>query len=359
MRWYKKLGVTMLAAAMVLSSAACSTADTSWILKSGETVLPAGVYLYNMVQAYTLATYQAADYEKDILEQQIEEKDATEWIKEKALDNTEYNMAVIEKFNEKGLALTEEEKSYAKVTADNSWSQLGDIYEKNGIAKTSMILLNENYLMQDSLFQALYGEGGEQEVPEEELKKAYEDSYIKVGMITVSLPTKTEPAEDATDEEKKQAEDSYNTTLEQSKKEADDWYVKAQAAQDAGKDFNEIINLRNKEKSSDPDAYDMETNNFNLLSVDSTRYSEDVMDALKNAEIGKVTKIEGENQIIIAVRKDVNEDPADFEGVKETVLHNLKDSEFTTMLTDHQKDAKYTVNEDSVNRYTPKKLKFE
>lgn len=359
MKWYKKLGATALIAALVVSSTACSASDTSWILKNGETSIPAGVYLYNMVQSYAYGSYMVEDPSKDLLSQKIEDTDATEWLKEKAMDNTEYNLSVLSKFNEMGLTLTEEELSYAKTMANTTWQQQGSLFEKNGIAKTSMQLLNEVSIMDSKIFDTLYGPGGEKEVTQEELKKSYTDNYMKVATISVSLPTKPEPAEDATDEDKKTAEEAYKTSLNQAQTEADNWYTQALVAQDAGKDFNDIINQRNKDNSQEPDSYDMTTNNYSLITKDSTSFPTDIMDKLKIVENNTVTKIEGTDAIVIVVRKDINEDPADFESVKGTVLHSLKDTEYTTMMTDLQKAATYTVNEDSVKRYTPKKIKLQ
>lgn len=369
MKLMRKIGGVLLAGAMVLSLGACSTSDTSWILKDGEYQLPAGVYLYNLMQNYYMAHYMVEDMSKDVLSQSIQEKDedgnvtseskAADWIQEKAMDTTKRDLAVLKKFDELGLALTEEQQGIAKTQVESSWEQNQETFEKNGIAKSTAILLNELSMKDQEIFNALYQEGGTQEVKEADLKKEYDSNYIKAGMLTFRLPTKTEPAEDASEEDKKAAEESYNTSLTEAKKQADDWYVQAQAAAGAKKDFNDIINLYNKGQSSDPDAYDMTRNNYQLINTSTSTMDETVLEELKKAEIGVPVKIETDTQIVVAVRKDINEDPADFEGVKDTILHSLKDTEYSDLMKELQNAQSVQVNDASVKRYTVKKIKLQ
>lgn len=354
----RKIGAVLLTGAMLLSFAACSTSDTTWIAKSGENKLPAGVYIYNMMQNYYMATYQVEDPAKDVLKQKVEDKDAALWISDKTLETTRRDMAVMAKFKELGLTLTEEEITYCQTKAGTDWEQSNEMFEENGIAKSSVVLLNELAVMDSRIFDATYGKGGSKEVSETDTKKYYSDNYLKAGVISIQLPTKPSPAADATEESKKADEDTYQTALASAKTEADNWYVQAQVAVDAGKDFNEIINLYNKGRAQDPIAYDMTQNNIGLMNTAETSLEKAAVDELVKAEIGKPVKIETETQILIAVKSDINADPADFQNVQPTIVHSMKDTEYTEEMKTAAAAETIEINQDSVNRYVPKNIKL-
>ena len=99
MNLLKKCTAMLLTGAIALSCAACSGEDTAWIMRNGELEMPAGAYINSLIESYYEASSLVEDSEKDVLKQQIDGKDADEWIKEEALKATKQNMAVCAKFN--------------------------------------------------------------------------------------------------------------------------------------------------------------------------------------------------------------------------------------------------------------------
>ena len=65
--------------------------------------------------------------------------------------------------------------------AESYYEQAGENLEKNGISKDSIELLYQITYMKVKVFDAIYGEGGEKEVSEQELRDYYEKNYIKNG----------------------------------------------------------------------------------------------------------------------------------------------------------------------------------
>lgn len=62
--------------------------------------------------------------------------------------------------------------------------------------------------------------------------------------------------------------------------------------------------------------------------------------------------------IAVGATADLNEDPTDFEYVKSTICHALKDEEFENMLLETASDESFEVNQKAVDRYAPSKLKM-
>ena len=201
MSFLKKCAAFLLAGVMTLSCAACA-ADTTWIMKKGELEMPAGVYLNNLMQSYFEATMEVEDPSKDVLKQTIDGKDASEWIKEQALNATKESMALCDKFNQLGLSFSEQELATCQTQAKSYYEQSGDNLEKNGISQNSIELLYQITYMKTKVFDAIYGEGGEQEVSEQEMRDYYNENYIKMAVQTFSFPAEPQLTEDMSEEEK-------------------------------------------------------------------------------------------------------------------------------------------------------------
>ncbi len=358
MSFLKKCAAVLITGAMLLSCAACS-ADTSWIMKKGELEMPAGVYINNMLQSHFDASMMVEDSSKNILKQTIEGKDASEWIKETALKSTKENMAVCDYFNELGLSFTEQELMTCKTQAESYYEQMGTNLEKNGISKNSVELMYQIVYMKAKVFDALYGPGGEKEVSQDEMKKYYNENYIKMAVETFSLPAEAPVKEDATEEEKaaqKQIAEMQGSSVQSS---AENLYIQGQMGRDDGKDWNEVLNQYRKDNAPSGQEYDMNTNNYRLLDTATTPLDKKVVTALKEAELGEIVKVQTDTMIAIGATTDINADPSDFEFVQESIRHALKDEEFSNLLLEKANDESFVINQDSVNRYQPKKLVIE
>ena len=116
--------------------------------------------------------------------------------------------------------MTDEDYSTCLQTTESYWNYFGTSFEKFGIAKTSFDIAYSQYnRMYLKVFNALYGEGGENEVPESELRQHIEDDYYDYEYFSAPL-TKTDDdnkSVDLTDEEKadlKETLEKYKTKIE-------------------------------------------------------------------------------------------------------------------------------------------------
>lgn len=357
MSFLKKCAAFLLAGVMALSCAACA-ADTTWIMKKGELEMPAGVYLNNLMQSYFEATMEVEDPSKDVLKQTIDGKDASEWIKEQALNATKESMALCDKFNQLGLSFSEQELATCQTQAKSYYEQSGDNLEKNGISQNSIELLYQITYMKTKVFDAIYGEGGEQEVSEQEMRDYYNENYIKMAVQTFSFPAEPQLTEDMSEEEKAAQQEMYDMQRGNTYSSAENLFLQGQIGRDAGKDWNEVLNQYKKDNSGE-EEYDMTTNNYRLLDTATTPLDKEVVTALKEAEQGEMVKVETDTMIAVGATTDINADPTDFEYVQSAIRHALKDEEFSQMLLEMAADESFEINQDAVDRYQPKKLVVE
>lgn len=353
----KKCAAVLTAGAMALSMAACSS-DTSWIMRKDPLEMPVGVYINNLIQSYYEATTLVEDAEQDVLSQQIEGQDAEDWIQQNAIDETKKAMAICSEFNARNIAFSQEQLLSCQEQAASYYEQAGDNLEKNGISQDSIELLYQITYMKTQLFQALYGEAGEDPVSEEELRDYYNENYIKMAVQTFSF-SDVEVPEDATEEEKAAYQEFNDNERSNVYTNANTLYLQAQIGIENGKSWNEILNEFNAQNQSSDEEYDMTTDNYRLVDTATTTLNSEIITALKEAEQGEVIMVETDTMIAIGATTDINEDPTDFEYVADSIRHALRDETMEEYLLQVAQDDSFVLNQDAVDRYTIGKLDLD
>lgn len=353
----KKCAAVLTAGALALSMAACSS-DTSWIMRKDPLEMPVGVYINNLIQSYYEATTLVEDAEQDVLSQQIEGQDAEDWIQQNAIDETKKAMAICSEFNARNIAFSQEQLLSCQEQAASYYEQAGDNLEKNGISQDSIELIYQIAYMKTQLFQALYGEAGEDPVSEEELRDYYNENYIKMAVQTFSF-SDVEVPEDATEEEKAAYQEFNDNERSNVYTNANTLYLQAQIGIENGKSWNEILNEFNAQNQSSDEEYDMTTDNYRLVDTATTTLNSEIITALKEAEQGEVIMVETDTMIAIGATTDINEDPTDFEYVADSIRHALCDETMEEYLLQVAQDDSFVLNQDAVDRYTIGKLDLD
>ncbi len=353
----KKCVAVLTAGALALSMAACSS-DTSWIMRKDPLEMPVGVYINNLIQSYYEATTLVEDAEQDVLSQQIEGQDAEDWIQQNAIDETKKAMAICSEFNARNIAFSQEQLLSCQEQAASYYEQAGDNLEKNGISQDSIELIYQIAYMKTQLFQALYGEAGENPVSEEELRDYYNENYIKMAVQTFSF-SDVEVPEDATEEEKAAYQEFNDNERSNVYTNANTLYLQAQIGIENGKSWNEILNEFNAQNQSSGEEYDMTTDNYRLVDTATTTLNSEIITALKEAEQGEVIMVETDTMIAIGATTDINEDPTDFEYVADSIRHALRDETMEEYLLQVAQDDSFVLNQDAVDRYTIGKLDLD
>ncbi len=239
----KKIIAVFCAAALAAGLAGCT--DMSKIMTVDGEGLNAGVYINNMLSEYSVQSYYSqyfsnGDTDTEFLEKEYEEgKTYSEHFKEYALQQTLRGVAADKLFKDAGLELSEDDK---KEIADNAQAMIDnygeDYLNELGISKESVEICYTYSKENELLFDHYYGNGGTEEVKDDDIKSYLDDNYLRYKMITISKAPASTSGETATDEEKEDAEKKA--------KELADKYS-ALAEKNGADGFDEVIKQYNDE----------------------------------------------------------------------------------------------------------------
>ena len=400
----------VLACVIVFSLAGCKSKEDAekYIAEYNGIKMETGIYVVQMMGAYMEAASLVKDPQGDILKQDIEGKNAKEWIIDKTKQYMAENFAIVSKFKEKGLELKEDEVNYVNQISDQQWMYLGASYSQSGVTKDDLVAINTINMKASSLFENVYGKGGEKEVPETEIRPIYEKNYLKVSYLPVykfaadgtplegddlaklkkmaddyysrlkageSMETLTAEyqaileAEQKALEEKAAAEQKAKEEAEKTedkkdeKSDKDKAVVKADAAEKPKEDAktedkSEDNKTDDKETSEDvkdetPKKHTMVFNKENQQIFDE-KFVKDV----ENAKVGDKLFFENDQYYLIAVKEDINEDEQDYKDKSLEIMLELKSEEFTALITEWAKDINPKYDSILTAKHSPKFLNY-
>ena len=415
----KKITAALTAALLCTASlTACS--DTSYVMTVGDSKINAGIYIYNelteMSYQMTMMYYQNG-IKKDYFDQKVDGKAFDEYLSDYALTATKEYAAVVDKFNELGLTLSDEDIKSINNSISSTWDSQGEFYESEGISKESVKLALKGSKMREELFDHYYAEGGEEAVSDDEMVKYLDDNYLRYKSISFAKTTaSTDSSSSATDS----STDSADAANEKAKAKRDEFLEKAQGV--SFDDFDSIIDEYNdyvasKKSSSAADsdsssATDSSTASDDTSSVsdidtsstasddtssvsDSTAESSSTVDSnsstdssssepdpyanekmmnygamddsQKDTTNGKILKevsgmstdvataYEDDNAYYILIKGDIKDRDTEYAKDKhEDLLKEMKSDEFQEKLTSWVEKLDIKVNNKAIKRYTPK-----
>lgn len=348
MKRLQKLLAVVLAAAMCAGLAACHTGqDTKWIAKIGEETVPAGVYLYMLHENYYSVASGLTDEEgnqvKNPLKEQVDGVPASQKITEASRKDLNEYLAIEQKSAELNVNATEEDQAQIDAMVEMYWGYVGDSYTQNGISKDSYRLALLNDAKQTAIFNAIYGEGGTDPVPESELKDKFNKDVAKVIMLSRELASDTDPAAKA------EGDQAARDAIDQYYKELED-----------GMSMEDVYYQAQRENAEDPDSVEKPEagQSFTFVIRGSSSLDEKVIDAIFAAEIGKPVKVETDTSVYLFVRYDANENPEDFNSRKDALTRMLRQDTFDKQVEEWGGAVTAEFNEKALQRYTPESLKM-
>ena len=189
-RILKRAAAAVLALAMCAGLAGCYSEDKAWSAKLGDDTMPIGGYIYYLTSAYSEAAEKISS-ENSVLGSSIDGQGAEEWLRNRAVDYLYSYYFVEQKFNELGLSFDEEEQEAVQTSVNTMWSYSKAAFEGLGIAESSFEKAYGLYNQRLSLLlPAMYGKGGELEIPQADVKDYYVNGYTYYQYFSVPL-TKT------------------------------------------------------------------------------------------------------------------------------------------------------------------------
>lgn len=379
MKIAKRILAVVLCIILVLSAVSCGE-DSNWIAKKDGKTVPAGVYIYYLMSAHGEAEGKIEDG-AELFKSQIDGKDAEDWILDRALQLTKEYMVVEDLFEKGKLTFAEGEEAYVQYYADYLWSYYGEIYTKNGISQTSMYNSMLNASKYSEVFNSLYGEGGEREIPQADIDNYLVENVARLKVITFSIADANGKKFEG--DALKEVEDTANAYYERLKNGEDivtlaDEYEAATSEKDETSSDTTSSDVTSSDATSS-DATSSEVTSTENTSSDATSSEEtDKVDTkhqailLKNnstlkaetteklfaLKTGEYTMVTDETQIIIAQRYDILEDKDASESYASTARDELKGEEFGEYISSLAKDLEAEINQKAIDRYSPKKLKL-
>lgn len=332
MKWMKKIASGALALLMAASLTACG-GDTSWAYRSENATVTSGMYVGLSIQALNSAfAVDGYDSSKSPFKQDLEGKDGTQWIQDKAAELSREYLAVEEKFQEMGLSFTDEEESSFNNNVELYWTTLrmSSTYEGEGCSKESFTKILRNSAKKNKIFEAVYGEGGEKEVPVDELKTIFTTDYAKGTYITVSLT------------------DSDGNALTGA-----DLIAKKDEAQklldriNGGEDIEKVKAEYNDTDVSEDSSVVMSRSNENLSTVGS---------AIVKGKAGDTGMVTDDKYAYVYLVQDPLSGET-FEKYRSTVLQNLKSDEYDELVAQWASGLSVETNSAAVKKHNPKHLR--
>lgn len=232
-----------LTAALLCTASLTSCSDTSYVMTVGDSKINAGIYIYNelteMSYQMTMMYYQKG-IKKDYFDQKVDGKAFDEYLSDYALTATKEYAAVVDKFNELGLTLSDEDIKSINDSISSTWDSQGEFYESEGISKESVKLALKGSKMREELFDHYYAEGGEEAVSDDEMVKYLDDNYLRYKSISFA---KTKASTDSSSSATDSSTDSADAANEEAKAKRDEFLEKAQGV--SFDDFDSIIDEYN------------------------------------------------------------------------------------------------------------------
>lgn len=352
MKSLKKIASLMTASIILINTAGCT--DKTWALKSETDKISTGVYVYNLLESYQAATDELLEKgisTSDIKNETIEDKNANDWIKDRAITSCKDMLAIEKIFKDMNLSLSDEDNKKAEEITNDIWETSGTTYEKNfGINKDSV---NEAYsllnIKKEKIFDALYGKDGTNPVSDEELNEYYKNNYICLKFYTKmpfedSDANEGESAESATEHGQLDTDESIQNQFGN--------YV--ESINSGATSINQIAEDIKSKDNIGNDTPPLETQ---LVNPESTELPKEITEPVKTLEPGKSTYIKY-NDIYLFLYREPNLPETESldlsnETERDNLLHEMKSKEFENKITDTKNSMKIDVNTSAINQYDP------
>ena len=390
---FKRIIAAAISSVMILTSVGCTTGkNTAYALTVDGYQVKAGVYIYYSYTALTEAKNLAAKQdenldvsdEKSLKKIKIEGKDFLTFVKDKTTESCVDHVAVMKHFDELELSLTQDELDEIDEYVESSWQNNEDMFTENGISKDSIKEIMTSSYKSDAIFKAYYGEGGSENVTEDQLKDFYTENNARVKFVDMDMHDSEgndldeagkKELQDMAKDFLKRAEsaDSEEAMLEEFDKfqEEYDDYVADKAAESSGEETTEATTEPETEPEtetttteSDDEASD---NTENTEATESTSSTEDeavIYDWIFNdAKTGVPEIVEDEDTMYVIVRLDItermDEDDLWSESNVDSVRYKMFSDDLQDMLDSWGEEYEVVKNDKAYKRYDPFKIKAE
>ena len=395
---FKKAVASVLTLAATASLCGCG--DNGYIMTVDGMDIRNGIYLSFVQNSYNEAYNKISEQntsdsssdssstsEIDVFAQTVEEKSASDWIKDQSLEEVRKYVAVHKMCEQYGLTLTEDEIKEMNDDLNSAWdeenfyvqyslgfSTLGEYYESLGIGKDSMRDIRTTNALSDKLFLHFYDTDGEFAATQDEINTYITENYAAVKMLTLNY--KDASGKDLESDEDKQA------VKDNAKKYADringgESFIDVKydfdlvSAQDAARATAESSYTEdNEEKLTKEEYIQKEVDDVDVTKAEKpedvdqfipkedSNLDEKLTEYIWNAAAdGKATVFEGESAAYVIVREDVTTKKSWEEDNHLSILKAIKQEDYDGIMELTYQNYDVKLDEYLVNtKYAPEKM---
>ncbi len=338
----------LIVAGIFSGCASTSTTPAEGVASHGEYSIGGGLYMRFMLDAYNLATTHNTEGE-DLLSITIEDKDAAQWINDTTALDVQRYIGTMNKFEELGLEYTDTDQAEVDAYAAQMLTNYAMLFEPNGIGLQTLKDYYEYSTKSSDIFLHYYGEGGEMEVPAEEVEQYLKENYNLTQVMVFDKPMPTL--------------DDDGNEIQPTQEEIDAAEANARSYYDrivAGESFDDLyveweIDIYEGEENiphthDDPLAHNLYTQ---MADPNLPLAYTEVMDT---APLNEVQFIEDEYGYYVAIRLDVLADGSVQANYSTTALMELRSEEYREMAAQWGADLGITYNDSELATYTPEKM---
>lgn len=336
MKMFKNLIAFLVLLGLMPGLTSCS--DNSWCIKTQDTSVPIGVYIYYMSESYSKAYGKVENPSEDILSQNIDDKSAADYIRDDAVLSCKKLIALENMFTDLGLSLTEEENKSAAYTTSKTWDSYGKTYENLGIAKDSFqraaVLYNLKY---PKVLEFKFGENGTDKIESDEIKDHFTNKYTSYSCFSKDLSSEnpTEENSDVTEPITKDFELFANKINDKSSYDSVFKEFKSKYLASDDVNISSIEDLNKTNKNSLP---------------------EDVIKSLDKLDNQKAINFQSLNgKIYLLYKHDITSKVSflDTETNKEQVKKEVSVDKLDSILEDFANKLDAQINEKTIKKYPP------
>ncbi len=362
----KKLSAVVVTSAMALSLASCGQ-DTTWGAKIDDTELRAGIFIYYQSDAFSRAYEYMTEADTDVMALTIDGMSTEDWVNDQAVKGMQEYIAVENKFDELGLTFENKEEELAKANVEQWWEYVSEYFEGIGVSQESYLDVVINGEKKAAIFDYYYGEGGEKEVAEADIKAYLNENFARIKYI--DMPLKDGEGNLLKSEGKAEIKAMAEEYIERMKNgeafedisdEYDEYYngliEAATTTETTDGTSEEPVDNTAAEETEEADELVL------LGSVTSADYP--IPSASVNEKVvgdamavGEYQLIEEDEMYYIVHKMDLFADEEYYDYKKTDVLNELKGEEFDATVTSWTESQDVVVNDAAVKRYTVEKIK--
>lgn len=389
-----------ISALVIMATATSCGSDTKWAVQYDEYEARAGIFLFYQMSAYYEAinniTEENPEFDttdtKALKSATVEDIPIVEWIQDDATEKVKIYLEVLNQFDDLGLSLTDEEQESIDSITETYWEYYSEYYIQNGIGEESFKDINTYSYKRNAVFNYYYGEGGTEEVDEQELKDYYEDNNARVKYIClnatdadgnfldddmkemandfVQRANKGETFDDliaeyqnyADELEAEQGTDTESTgTIESESVSAfktEEESTTSNSSDDEATigDSNDTGTETTEEENPYPNEYVVVKSEDETSGSPTYNVNQEIF---KHDSYGDAFLVEDEDAYYVVVRYDIWERDDLWTGeTKNTVLQTLYSDKFDEKMLSEVDDNSVILNEKAYKRYNPLDMEF-